>query len=72
MIRNLLREEGIAATERVVMVGDRKYDVVGAHETGMECVGVLYGYGTQEELSTAGADRIVPTVGELARLFGLP
>ena len=54
------------------MVGDRKYDVVGAHETGMECVGVLYGYGTQEELSTAGADRIVPTVGELARLFGLP
>lgn len=71
VIRYLLQEEGIAAGESTIMVGDRKHDVIGAHKTGMECIGVLYGYGTREELSAAGADHIVPTVEELARLFGL-
>ncbi len=53
----------------VWMVGDRKHDVIGAGEAGIPCVGVLYGYGGYEELSQAGADRLVSTVGELARLL---
>ena len=42
----------------VVMVGDRRHDVAGAHETGLPCVGVLYGYGSREELERAGAEVI--------------
>ena len=51
------------------MVGDRKHDVIGAHEVGVECVGVLYGYGSREELISTGADYIVPSVEALSILF---
>ncbi|MCL1614088.1 HAD hydrolase-like protein [Phocaeicola plebeius] len=47
------------------MVGDRKFDVSGAHAIGMECVGVLYGYGSEAELSSVHADRLVSSVTEL-------
>lgn len=50
----------VADTERLVpgdgvMVGDRKHDVLGARQVGMRSVGVLYGFGTREELDQAGA-----------------
>lgn len=43
-----------------LMVGDRKYDVAGAHSVGLACAGVLYGYGSREELQEAGADWLCP------------
>lgn len=48
-----------------VMVGDRHYDVTGAHRFGIECVGVTWGYGTEDELRAAGVDRLVHDVAEL-------
>lgn len=39
----------------IVMMGDRRHDVEGARENGIDTIGVLWGYGTAEELSTAGA-----------------
>ena len=48
-----------------LMIGDRKHDVEGAHAVGMACCGVLYGYGSQEELTEAGAESICATVEEL-------
>jgi phosphoglycolate phosphatase len=42
-----------------VMVGDRRYDVTGAHANGMRALGVLWGYGTRVELEAAGADGLV-------------
>lgn len=56
-------------TASVVMVGDRRHDVAGAHETGLPCVGVLYGYGGREELEKAGADFIVEDIAELKALL---
>lgn len=41
--------------ENAIMVGDRRYDVEGAAQCGIDTIGVLYGYGGAEELSTAGA-----------------
>lgn len=38
---------------RALMVGDRCYDIDGAHAVGAACAGVLYGYGTREELEKA-------------------
>ncbi len=43
----------------VVMVGDRRHDIAGAHAHGLPAVGVSWGYGGKVELLTAGADRIV-------------
>jgi len=53
----------------IIMVGDRKFDVIGAHERGIEVIGVTYGYGGEEELVSAGADYIVKTVLELEKLL---
>ncbi len=52
-----------------VMVGDRKHDVIGARENGLPCLGVLYGYGSREELTAAGAAALVADVGELVAWF---
>lgn len=52
-----------------VMVGDRKYDVWGAKHHKITSIGVLYGYGTKEELETVGADILVHSVNELKELL---
>ena len=65
VIRYLLEKEGIADPGEAVMIGDRKHDVLGAKEVGMDSIGVLYGYGSREELEEAGASRIAASVEEL-------
>ena len=52
------------------MVGDRKHDVLGARENGLPCAGVLYGYGSREELEEAGAAALLETVPMCAQFFG--
>lgn len=49
-----------------VMVGDRDYDVFGAKENGLPCLGVLYGYGSKDELEKAGAIALFGSAEELA------
>lgn len=50
---------------KTLMVGDRKYDVLGAKLAGIKCAGVLCGYGGRAELSAAGADYVIENIGEL-------
>jgi phosphoglycolate phosphatase len=50
-----------------LMVGDRRYDISGAHAVGMRGLGVLWGYGTRDELETAGADQLVESPADLTR-----
>ncbi len=52
-----------------VMIGDRSYDVKGAHSFDLPCIGVLYGYGTKDEMEEAGADYIAPTVEDLRNIL---
>mgnify|MGYP001174108172 CR=1 FL=1 len=49
-----------------VMIGDRSFDVVGAHANGIPCVGVTWGIGSRAELEQAGADAIVEHPDQLA------
>jgi phosphoglycolate phosphatase len=58
-----------ADTARSVMVGDRSYDVVGANAFGIPCIGVTFGYGSEEELRTAGAAAIAHDADDLHRLL---
>ena len=53
----------------VVMVGDRRHDVEGAGENGIPCIGVLYGYGSREELEGAGASFIAENLEALKNLL---
>lgn len=52
-----------------LMIGDREYDVLGAKEFGIPTVGVLFGYGSREELEAAGAAHIAETVPALRELL---
>ncbi len=52
-----------------VMIGDRKHDVIGAHQTGIDSIGVGYGYGTLEELQAAQPNSIAQSVNELKQLL---
>lgn len=70
VIRYVLSECGITDSESVLMVGDRRHDIEGAHKTGIKAAGVLYGYGSQEELERAGADWILESTNSLMRLAG--
>lgn len=51
------------------MIGDRRMDIEGANQHGMNSVGVAWGFGGDEELRAAGATRIVHETGCLAELF---
>ncbi len=65
VIRYTLETLGADDVRQVIMVGDREHDVLGARENGLDCVGVLFGYGSRKELEEVSAYRIVGTVGEL-------
>ena len=60
---------GIASPEGLIMVGDREYDVLGAKKHGIDSVGVLFGYGSREELKSAGATYIAETVQDIGRII---
>jgi phosphoglycolate phosphatase len=66
VIRQALSRLATEPSDRVLMVGDREHDVLGAKEVGIASLGVLYGYGDEEELRGAGADHIARTPAEIA------
>ncbi len=68
VIRYALSACGIEDKSGVLMVGDREHDVFGAKDAGVDCLGVLYGFGSREELERAGADYIAETVEEIGRM----
>lgn len=64
VISYILKTCGIRAKE-AIMIGDRRHDIEGGKACGLESVGVLYGYGMEQELTEAGANHIIRTVAEL-------
>ena len=59
---------GDGEKSKVLMIGDREHDIIGAKKNGLKSCGVLYGYGTRKELEAAGADYIIEAVGGLLEL----
>lgn len=55
--------------EHSVLVGDRKYDILGGKEVGIPVIGVLYGYGTLQELQQYGADSIAKTPQDVVTIL---
>ena len=54
---------------RVLMVGDRHSDITAGRACGVRSVGVLWGYGSRDELLDAGADHLVASPAELLTLL---
>ena len=68
VIRYAMDTLGVTPGE-TVMVGDREHDVLGAKKCALPAIGVLYGYGSREELSEAGAAAIAETPENVAELI---
>ena len=50
---------------RILMIGDRKHDIIGAHKNKIPCCACLWGYGSRQEFSEFGADYVIERPGEL-------
>jgi phosphoglycolate phosphatase len=64
-----LKSCNISDRSKVIMIGDREHDIVGAKKNSIHSIGVLYGYGSKEELEKAGADYIVESVNDIGELL---
>lgn len=69
VIRRILAHLGKEAQGQTIMVGDRRYDVIGARETGLPVIYVGYGYGNPEERAAYPPDYFVSSVADLRTLL---
>ncbi len=69
IIKKAMKNMEIDDNDVVAMVGDRHYDINGAKKADVTSVGVLYGYGTQDELKDAGADYLAGNIEELKKIL---
>lgn len=67
VLNHALENTGIADMSECIMVGDRCFDVMGAKDAHMDCVGALWGFGDYDELMSAGAVKICKTPSEVAK-----
>lgn len=60
---------GCADKSRVIMVGDRKFDIIGAKGAGIATIAVLYGFGSRGEFEEYGAEFIVSNTDEIENII---
>lgn len=64
-----LQRLGSPDHSRVLMIGDRLHDIKGAHQNNVRALGVLFGFGSREELTAAGADLLAETPAHMADII---
>lgn len=67
VIRYALENIEAKDKSKIVMIGDREHDIIGAKTNGIASIGVLYGFGDRNELETAGADYIVKNIDDILK-----
>lgn len=65
VLRCALENCGISDKSKAVMIGDRMHDINGAKENGIDCIAVLWGFGSTEEFKEYGAEYIVDTPAQI-------
>lgn len=61
--------DNIDNPELSIMVGDRMHDIIGAKNNSLKSIGVLYGYGSKEELLENGADYLAESPADIVNLL---
>ncbi len=67
LVRHILATEGLPP-DRTMIIGDRKYDIIGGKVNGLRTGAVTYGYGSREELEAEAPDLLFDTPAQLLRL----
>ena len=70
LIERAVLENGLLK-EECLMIGDTKFDILGACGAGVDSVGVLYGYGREEELKACGATYLADSAARIPAVAGL-
>jgi len=70
LLAHLLAAEKLSAHE-CLMIGDREHDALAAKANGVQALGVLYGFGSREELETAGVIGVVEAAAEIPQAVGV-
>lgn len=65
VLKMVMEKMGSLDPADYVLIGDTKYDAMGAKAVGMDCIGVTYGFGTREELEDAGVIHVCGSLREL-------
>lgn len=68
LIAHVLQQEGVSAPE-TVMIGDRKHDLIGANANSVAGIGVLWGYGSREELEAEGPILIAESPEQISAIL---
>lgn len=68
-ISDALLKDGGIPLQSILMVGDRKFDILAAKEFHIKSVGVTYGYAKEGELEEAGADALAEDLEQLYRII---
>lgn len=69
IIAYALKKNNIKELDKVVVVGDRIHDIVGAKKNKIDSIGVLYGYGSEKEINDAKPNYCVKTIEDLRLLL---
>lgn len=69
VIEYVLDRAGMPDRSRVLMIGDRKHDIIGAEKCGIRCMAALWGYGSEQEFAEYGADYIAKTPQQTAEMI---
>ncbi len=70
VIAHIINTVKIDNMSEILMIGDRKYDLLGAAHFGIDALGVLYGYGSKEELEVCPNVGIVKTPQDIEKFLG--
>lgn len=70
MIRRAFKKHKITSGKEAVMIGDRQFDIWAAKKNQVDCIAVLYGYGSREEFEREGADYIVKHCEDVLEIIG--
>jgi phosphoglycolate phosphatase len=68
IIRYIIESYNLRKSE-TIMVGDRKYDIIGANKNGIKSIGVLYGYGSRTELENENPEYIINSANEILEII---
>lgn len=69
IINEAIERLGVSDRSRILMVGDRKFDIDGAKKAGIPCAAVLFGYGSQKEFEEHHAEYIVKDCDDIKKII---
>ena len=69
VMKYAIEKAKLQSVQEAIMIGDRRFDIEAANQLGMESIGVLFGFGSKEELEKAGATYLVETPSEIQELI---